>query len=331
MMEKLKVIQVGTGGFGNAWLNALKNHPEGKIIALVDTNPEVLKQQAAASGIPAEHCYASLSEALKKEKADILVNVTPPQVHRKVCAEGFRAGLDVITEKPLADTMESARDIVDQAEKYNKKIMVSQNYRFSPWAWTIKKILSEKFADNIGYVTILFQKGPRFGGFREEMPYPLLIDMSIHHFDLIRFFTGSDPVEVYAKSYMPGWSWFKGDPSANVIFTFKNGTVCSYNGSWAAKGIETPWNGEWRLECGGGVLLSRDDKIFLSAGAENPPAEIIPEQYPLAGQQYTFHEMVRAIREKRQPQTNGADNLKSLGMVFAALESAKTNKPVKIQ
>jgi len=149
-------------------------------------------------------------------------------------------------------------------------------------------------------------------------------------FDLMRNFIKSDPVEVYAKSYKPIWSWFKGDPSVNLTFTFKNGVICSYNGSWVAKGLETTWNGEWRFECNNGVLLSRDDKIFTGSGTEGEPQEIKPENFELEGQKYTFHEMAQAIRENREPETNGEDNLKSLGMVFAALESAKTNKVVKM-
>jgi len=145
-MEKLKVIQVGTGGFGNTWLSALKEHPDGEIVALVDVNKNILYKQAGNFGIEKDHCYTSLSETFKKEKADVLVNVTPPEFHREVCIAGFKAGLDVIVEKPLADTVKSALEIVKQAKKYKRKIMVSQNYRFNPWAWTLKKLLSEEKA-----------------------------------------------------------------------------------------------------------------------------------------------------------------------------------------
>jgi predicted dehydrogenase len=330
-MDKLKVIQVGVGGFGRGWLcRDLKDHPDGKVVALVDTNEEILYRSATECGIEKKHCYTVLSDALKREKADILVNVTPPQIHKEVCIAGFEAGLDVIVEKPLADTMDSALEIVKEAERHKRKIMVSQNYRFGRWAWKIKDMLAQKALGELGYINILYQKGPRFGGFREEMPYPLLIDMSIHHFDLMRYFIQGDAAEVYAKSYRPEWSWFKGDPSVNSIFTFKNGTICSYNSSWVAKGFETSWNGEWRFECSDGVLLSRDDKLFIMHGAENSPQEIIPEVQELEGPRYTFHEMAQAIRENREPETNGRDNLKSLGMVFAALESAKTNKVIKL-
>ena len=162
------------------------------------------------------------------------------------------------------------------------------------------------------------------------MPSPLLIDMAIHHFDLMRYLLKSDAVEVYAKSFKPDWSWFKGDPSANVIFAFKNGAVCSYNGSWVAKGFETTWNGEWRFECSNGVILSKDDKIFVISGSEDLPREINQETFELTAQKYSFHEMAQAIRENREPETNGEDNLKSLAMVFACLKSANANKVIKI-
>ena len=54
------------------------------------------------------------------------------------------------------------------------------------------------------------------------MPHPLIIDMSIHHFDLMRFFLGSDAVAISARSWNPPWSWFAGDASAAAQIEFGN-------------------------------------------------------------------------------------------------------------
>lgn len=55
-----------------------------------------------------------------------------------------------------------------------------------------------------------------FGGFRDKMPSPLILDMAIHHFDLARYMSGADPVAVYAKEFNPAGSWYKGDVSATA-------------------------------------------------------------------------------------------------------------------
>ena len=79
------------------------------------------------------------------------------------------------------------------------------------------------------------------------MPFPLLIDMAIHQFDLARDLIGSEPVAVYCNSYNPSWSWFAGDAAAQVQFEFAGGSRFSFSGSWCSPGLETSWNGEWRV------------------------------------------------------------------------------------
>ena len=58
------------------------------------------------------------------------------------------------------------------------------------------------------------------GHLREEIAYPLLIDMAIHQFDLARDLIGSQPEAVYCESFNPAWSWYAGDAAAEVVFEF---------------------------------------------------------------------------------------------------------------
>ena len=60
-----------------------------------------------------------------------------------------------------------------------------------------------------------FFKAPHFGGFREEMAHPLLVDMAIHAFDAARYLLGADPVSVYCEAFNPAWSWYAGDAAAD--------------------------------------------------------------------------------------------------------------------
>ena len=79
------------------------------------------------------------------------------------------------------------------------------------------------------------------------MPSPLILDMSIHHFDLARYMTGLDPVSVYAHEFNPHGSWTQGDDAASCIFEMTNGVIFTYRGSWCAEGCPTSWNGDWRF------------------------------------------------------------------------------------
>ena len=85
------------------------------------------------------------------------------------------------------------------------------------------------------------------------MAYPLLIDMAIHQFDLSRDLIGADPVAVYCESFNPAWSWYAGDAAAQVVFEFASRRPVRLPGSWCSPGLETSWNGSWRVSGAGGT------------------------------------------------------------------------------
>jgi predicted dehydrogenase len=328
-MSRIRVIQVGVGGMGNTWLRTVKASDEVEYAAWVDVSAEVLQKQCAAYGFDAAHCYTSLNQALAAEKADGLINVTPPQFHEQTCCAAFEAGLPVLSEKPLADTLDAARRVVACAERTGRVFMVAQNYRYRECIRTLHNLVASGRYGAPGQVHIAFYKGPHFGGFREEMPYPLIIDMSIHHFDMMRYILGADPVNVMGRSWNPYWSWFKGDASAELHFAFTQGLQVVYHGSWCATGDETPWNADWHIECAKGVIVLRNDLVYEAATGEAlKPVTLDPMER--TAQAYLLHEFCQALTQGVTPATNGRDNLKSLGMVFGAVEAVSTGKMVTL-
>jgi len=251
-------------------------------------------------------------------------------MHRpQITLRALKAGKHVLSEKPLAVDMEDARAIVRAAEEAGRVYMVSQNYRFNPVPRTIRKFLKEGVKGKVEYVILEFQKGPRSVGFRIDMDYPLLVDMSIHHFYLMRYLRDADVEWVQVESFRPTWSWFRHEPSFFMVLKMTDGTLVSYAGSWVAQGFETTWNGRWRFACSEGGLLWDRDQLYLSRGANGRrKAELV--EMPLTGQDYSLHEFVRAIREGREPETSGRDNIKSLAVVFAAVRSAQTGERVQV-
>jgi len=323
---------------GRTWLEAVSNSDEVDFCAWVDIDPDILDTQCKAYGFDRTHCYTSLGDALAKERADGLLNVTPPQFHEAVSCAAFEAGLSVLSEKPLADTMDAAVRTVECAARAGAVFMVAQNYRHRPPISTLRSLVASSRYGAPGQVQVSFFKGPHFGGFREEMDYPLIVDMSIHHFDLMRYVLGSDPVSVVGRSWNPRWSWFKGDASTALLFEFAGGIQVVYHGSWCATGDETPWNGNWRIECERGVIVLRDDTVFEATTGE-ALREVPMEPMPRTNQSYLLHEFYRALHEGITPSqrcrpgfptTSGGDNLKSLAMVFGAVEAVKTGTVVPL-
>jgi len=343
---RLKVIHVGCGGFGRRWVEVLSGRPPVEVAALVDVDRGVLEEAAEKLGVPAERCFDSVDKALKAVEADLLINVTPPAVHRPIALKAFKAGLHVLTEKPLADTPANCRAMVAAAARYRKKLMVSQNYRFRPWARTVRRLIEEKVLGTVGAAAVRFYKRPDFGrSYRVYMEYPLLVDMSIHHFDLMRYVLGVDPVRVYAVGWRPRWSYFPHQPACQALFEMTKGVRVVYDASWVARGRETGWNGDWRIECSEGAIwvTEREGEMVVeldpgtgrSRGPRREPLRVKAGpvkllKMPATDQEYSLREMVAAITEGRRPETHGRDNLKSVAMVFAAIDSIEKGRPVEV-
>src|SRR2546428_7590670 len=104
--------------------------------------------------------------------------------------------------------------------------------------------------------------GPSGRGRHHLEEQPLLVDMSIHHFDLLRLILGSEPERIYCEAWNPSWTDFSG-PSVTVASILFPGVVVSYRASWVTAGHLTPWAGEWHLEFERGevVWASRDDDM----------------------------------------------------------------------
>jgi predicted dehydrogenase len=339
----MKVIQVGMGGMGNTWLNVVLNSSQVEYAGFVEINDSIAQTQAERYGLDRSRIFQSLEDALSKVRADGVIDVTPPQFHQQISVTALKAGIPVLSEKPLADTLDSARAIVRKADETGVLHMVAQNRRYSVPAQTLKQVITSGRMGKIAAASVEFYKAPHFGGFREEMPYPLIIDMAIHHFDMMRFFLGSNAVSLFGRSWNPPWSWYKGDASASLVLEFGSSIPVSYDGSWCSTGVETAWNGHWRFECEKGVILMRDEQVYvqprldeqLDVGGfwqyKNDDLTLVSAIQPeYNDQSYLLHEFYEAVTHGRKAATTCQDNIQSLAIVFGALRSFETGGVVQI-
>lgn len=331
----MKFIQVGVGGFGNCWMQVLKNNPEAEVVGLVDISDQNLAAACEKYDYPASLCHRDLETAIAATGAEAVVSCTPPTRHRQDVETALRAGLDVISEKPMANCLEDCQAMLETAKQTGRLYVVSQNYRYQPATWTMAKLLREGKLGKIGQIKVEFYKGVDFGGgFRHDMEYPVIVDMSIHHFDLMRFITGLDATRVAASSWNPFWSNYTGDCSSTALFDMSNGARLLYNASWCAKGDFCSWNGNWQIECENGTLLLNRDEVSIlwTSGLYKVDREeaITLESPPKAGQDYVLDEFIAAVKGGPRPATAVEDNIKSVAMVFATVEAMACGQPVAI-
>jgi len=328
-----RFVQVGVGGFGHNWAGLLHGRESAELTALVDVDESALAAARDETGTPDAQCYSDYREAFRAVEADAALIVTPPAVHCDVALAAMEAGLHVLTEKPIADDMASARQMVDAAELAGLTLMVSQNYRFRRWVRTMRRLLTEGGFGPPATVSVHFAKAPRFdGSFRLQMEHPLVHDMSIHHFDLMRAVTGREPLSVRATTWKPQWSWFDHDPCAAAMFDFEGGLKVFYYGSWVARERETTWDGRWTVECPQAAIELREGRVHVTmADFPHQDSEVEMCRMPCENQEFALTEFQAAVAEGREPEASGRDNLQSLAMVFAAVESARSGTAVDIR
>ncbi|MEV7625382.1 Gfo/Idh/MocA family oxidoreductase [Actinoplanes sp. NPDC089786] len=327
MSDIVRLLQVGAGSMGRAWLGAIRANPDVELAGLVDLDTGLAQTAAVEHGYPDVPVGADLTEIAAAARADAMINVTIPEAHRDTTLAALAAGLPVLCEKPLAPTVAEARSMVDAAERSGRLLMVSQSRRYSPQVAAFRRLIAR--IGPLGTLNCQFFKAPRFGGFRETMADPLLLDMAIHQFDLARLLTGADPLTVNCDAYNPAWSWFAGNAAAEATFVFADHTRFTFSGSWVAPGLETSWNGAWRVIGANGTATWDGDHppVARLADGTTLTADLDDEPEGIAG---SLAEFVRCLRTGARPDAAAARNIVSLAMVEAAVRSATDHRKVTI-
>jgi predicted dehydrogenase len=264
--------------------------------------------------------------------------VVPPEAHRPVATACLSAGLPVLVEKPLAGRWEDCLALTATAEDTGRELAVSQNYRYRPVIETARRLLASGRLGAIGQAQVEFRLHYDFRGtFRETMEHPLILDMAVHHFDLIRWITGLEATSVTARTWNPPWSQFAGDASAVCAFAMDGGAHVVYTASWHPRGQVTDWNCVWRIECERGYLVLDRDVVRAYEGDDpNRPGSADEEEIvPLVAlerseQAAVLTDFADAVRTGRPAPTTARDNLRSIEMVFAAVRAAESGAAVAL-
>jgi predicted dehydrogenase len=325
----LRVVVVGAGGMGRAWLNTVEQSPDVELAGIVDLDLAAARAAAAAIGRPDLPVGPGTAALAADVGARAVINVTVPAAHHPVTAEALAAGLPVLGEKPVASTVVQGLSLAAAAELSGQLFMVSQSRRYNRQLFEAKRLAAS--LGSVGIISAEFFKAPHFGGFRDAMDHPLLLDMAIHQFDMARFLLDADPVSVFCEEYNPSWSWYRGDAGASAIFEMTGGERFVFTGSWCSPGQETSWNAAWRISGEHGTVLWDGDndptvETVESTGATVADVSRDPGQ-EIAG---SLREFVAALRTGSTPMGQVHRNIMSLAMVEAAVLSASSGTRVSV-
>jgi predicted dehydrogenase len=335
----LRAVLVGCGNMSAAWLQAAAEVPEVEIGGLVDVNEDAARGRASEF-VPDVAVGTDLRSLLDRVGPDLVFDCTIPEAHEEVTLSALRHGCHVLGEKPLSVSLESARRMCEAAREANRLYAVIQNRRYDLRARRLRAFVESGALGPITTIHSDFYIGAHFGGFRDRMEHPLLLDMAIHTFDMARLLSGADPVSVYCKEWNPTGSWYDHSASAVAVFEMTGGIVYTYRGSWCSEGLNTSWEAEWRIigergsACWDGYDAMKAEVVTDRTGFRFPTREVeipaVPEDARGGGHASLIREFVDCVRHGGTPETICTDNIKSLAMVFAAIESARLRREVAV-
>ncbi|MBV8814888.1 MAG: Gfo/Idh/MocA family oxidoreductase [Verrucomicrobia bacterium] len=340
-----RAVLVGCGAMSGEWLRSAAALGI-EIVALVDIEEKNAKARAQEFSLTGP-IFTDFKDAIRDTPADMLFDCTIPAAHKEVSSAALQAGLHVLEEKPLALTLEDAVGLVHLAKASGKLHAILQNRRFKRGVRLMRKMLREGVIGEITTVHVDFFIGPHFGGFRESMPHVLLADMAIHPFDTARFLTGANATAVFCEEWVPKNSWYRFGPSVVAVFRMENDIRFSYRASWCADGFRTAWDACWRIIGTEGTLLwdgeenvraerLPSDHLLTQAGAFLKTTEVIvpeiePDPFEVRGHFSVMRQFLAAMHGGPLPETTSSDNIHSLAMVLAAVESAEQGKWAEVR
>jgi len=348
-----KMIQVGTGGWGAWWCrhHLPPNVRDGliEVVAAVDIHPDALQNAQDGLGLRADQCYTDIQRAFDENEADFCTVVVPPAYHESVVDVALAHGLHILSEKPIADSMAASVRIADKVARAGVKMGVTMSHRFRQDITTLRAAIRSGRYGVLDYLVCRFTCECRsygtWGKFRYEIPDPLMIEGAVHHLDLLVDMAAPAPGArcrtLYAQTWQPAWGEFAGDAQALVTMQVEGGRRVLYEGAKTNAVGLNGWGEEYiRAECSEATLILSHGQIrclgYDPSRATPSRREGEGVEVPLLKQAkwanaWLVEKFVRWLDGGEPMETNVEDNLQSVALIFAAIESSRTGQPVQVQ
>ena len=343
------MIQIGLGAMGGEWCETAlpPNIKDGliEVVAAVDINPGALKVAQDCLGLRADQCYTDLRKALSENPADFCTIVVTPAHHEAVVDLALAHNLHILSEKPIADTLAASARIADKVKRAGLKMGVTMSHRFDQDKTTLRHELRSGRYGTLDYLvchlTADLRKYGSWGVFRHEIQDPLMVEGAVHHLDILADLAGANCDTIYAQTWNPAWGEYKGDSQALVTMVFENGSRAFFEGaSTNAVGLKD-WEYETiRAECELGTLVLNGRRLerfpYDATKQRVSTVEGEGESIPLLQQSkwkntWLIEQFVTWLDGGDAMETNVEDNLQSVALIFAVIESSQSGKPVKVQ
>jgi predicted dehydrogenase len=329
----LKLIQVGLGAHGRGvGEQFVLRSNDFKYAGLVDINHDVLIEYAQKNNLPENMCYTDYAQAFREVNADAVMIEAFSPIHYEIAKSALEHGLHVLIEKPFVLSLDEAVDLIQLSSANKLSLMINQNYRYFATVLTLKQALLEANLGRLTFVQSEFFCDHDGKPYQRAMDNYILLEMSVHHVDMIRFLLESNIAAVTGKTWNSPDSGYKGDPHVHAIYEAESGVNVFYLSSLLAKGRSMPWEGVWRFQFESGSIhlddLGEGYGVYIADGATTLKIKTItPEFESIHG---ILAEFAASIRERRDSKISGNDNVHTLAALLATAESSKQGRTIRI-
>ena len=331
---------IGCGKVSQRHINVINALENAQLVAVADINMKLAEQVAKENNIKAYNNYEDL---IKNPEIDAVAICTPNSTHPKIGIAAARAGKHVLTEKPIATTLEEAEALIKTCKNNNKKLAVVKQVRLNPAVQELKKIIDEGRLGKILSANIsvrwnrnedYYKKSPWHG--KKDTDGGTLITVAAHYIDILQWLLGSVK-SVVAKTrphILPG---VEVEGLGSAIIEFKSGalatleyTVCVYNKNLEGTLLILGEKGTVKL---GGDAFD-EIEIWDVEGCEKPDIGILKGKSDSVDGVSPYHKLVYenfldALDNKVSILTDGEEAKRSLEVIHAIYKSAETGKEVE--
>ncbi|MDE3226835.1 MAG: Gfo/Idh/MocA family oxidoreductase [Nitrospirota bacterium] len=313
---------IGLGRHGARYAKHLLDGVSGcRLVAVSRQNAAAGEQFAKDHGLAFS---ADWRDLLRRSDVQAVLVVTPPSLNREICLAAAKAGKALLIEKPLACSTAEAAEMVAAARAAGVPLMTAQTLRFTP----VLRRLRERL-DAIGPVECfslcmraerpphawLDQKDKAGGG--------VVLEIGIHLFDLLRYLTGREAVEVRAETARRHTTQV--EDLAHLRFTLASGASCfvelsRVSGGRLCRAEAIGQKGQWLADVGTSTLTRIE-------GWKVAEVESVPDRPTI---EPVLEAFARSLMDKTPMPVSGEDGLRAVAMAEAAYRSAALGKPVEI-
>jgi predicted dehydrogenase len=352
--EPVGVAVFGCGGVSGGHFGAYAANPKARLVAAVDTRPELA--EAAARRWGAEHWYTTVEEALADPAVQLADLCLPHDLHAPVAIQAANAGKHVFVEKPIANTLDEADAMIEACRRNGVQLMVDQTKRFQHRHRKTKQLVEagyvgEPILVKSAYLQDITYAWQHMAPKRRETYWKhdgVISGIGIHALDLLRWLVG-EVVEVQAVASTSRLidPERRNEDTGVVLLRFANGCVGEMTTSYVLRDprMAASWDVMPLQLYGtvGSLHLDLDDTITVASTKVDPGAAagaglfqlhtrppVGAPRPPSEGMAAACEHMLDCVIEGREPLTNGEDARRSLELVVAAYESIRQGRAVRL-